>query len=142
MSIWFKPYGLKDVVALFDNNLSKHIGIEFQEIGPDYLTAVMPVDERTKMAFGGLHGGASCVLAEELATYASYLCIDPDKNRVVGLEINANHVRRMQGGRVYGICRPIHLGRSTHIWDIRITDEKERIVCVSRMTVAVLTNAE
>jgi len=138
MSIWFKPYTLKDVITLFDNNLSRHLGIEFREIGPDYLTAAMPVDERTKMAFGGLHGGASCVLAEELGTYASYLCIDPDKNSVVGLEINANHVRGVAGGHVYGLCTPIHRGRSTHIWDIRISDEKERVVCVSRMTVAVL----
>lgn len=138
MSIWFKPYTLKDVISLFDNNLSKRLGIEFRELGPDYLTAAMPVDERTKMAFGGLHGGASCVMAEELGTYASYLCIDSEKKRVVGLEINANHVRGVADGQVFGKCTSIHRGRSTHIWDIRISDEADRVVCVSRMTVAVL----
>jgi len=121
------------------NTISNHIGIEFTEIGTDYITARMPVDKRTHQPFGILHGGASVVLAETLGSIASFLCLpDPEKQHAVGLEINANHLRPVKQGFVYGTVRPIHLGRTTHIWDIRITNEENKLVCISRLTVAIV----
>jgi len=138
MSIWFKPYTLDSIIKLVDKHMAKHIGIELREIGDDFIVATMPVDDRTRMPLGLLHGGASCVLAESLASYAAYLCIDPDKQTIVGLEINANHIRSLSEGWVTGICQPIHRGRSTHVWDIRISDENDKLVCVSRVTIAIM----
>lgn len=121
------------------NTISDHIGIEFTEIGTDYITARMPVDKRTHQPFGILHGGASVVLAETLGSVASFLCIaDPEKQHAVGLEINANHVRSVKEGFVYGTVRPIHLGRTTQIWDIQITNEAGKLVCISRLTCAIV----
>ncbi len=121
------------------NTISNHLGIEFTEIGTDYITARMPVDKRTHQPFGILHGGASVVLAETLGSIASFLCLpDPEKQHAVGLEINANHLRPVKQGFVYGTVRPIHLGRTTHIWDIRITNEENKLVCISRLTVAIV----
>ncbi|MCE7070002.1 MULTISPECIES: hotdog fold thioesterase [Dyadobacter] len=121
------------------NTISNHLGIEFTEIGNDYITARMPVDKRTHQPFGILHGGASVVLAETLGSIASFLCLpDPDKQHAVGLEINANHIRSARAGFVYGTVRPIHLGRTTHIWDIQITNEERKLVCISRLTVAIV----
>jgi 1,4-dihydroxy-2-naphthoyl-CoA hydrolase len=121
------------------NTLSDHLGIEFLEKGTDYLTARMPVDHRTKQPFGLLHGGASVVLAETLGSIASVLCLDdPTTQKAVGLEINANHLRAVTEGWVYGKVTPIHVGRRTHIWDIRISNEEGRPVCVSRITVAIV----
>ncbi|MCF2497244.1 hotdog fold thioesterase [Dyadobacter chenhuakuii] len=121
------------------NTISNHLGIEFTEIGNDYITARMPVDKRTHQPFGILHGGASVVLAETLGSIASFLCLpDPDKQHAVGLEINANHIRSARAGFVYGTVRPIHLGRTTHIWDIQITNEESKLVCISRLTVAIV----
>ncbi|WP_026630974.1 hotdog fold thioesterase [Dyadobacter alkalitolerans] len=121
------------------NTISNHLGIEFTEIGNDYITARMPVDKRTHQPFGILHGGASVVLAETLGSIASFLCLpDPEKQHAVGLEINANHIRSARAGFVYGTVRPIHLGRTTHIWDIQITNEERKLVCISRLTVAIV----
>ncbi|MCF2488561.1 hotdog fold thioesterase [Dyadobacter sp. CY347] len=121
------------------NTISDHLGIEFTEIGNDYITARMPVDKRTHQPFGILHGGASVVLAETLGSIASFLCLpDPEKQHAVGLEINANHIRSAKTGFVYGTVRPIHLGRTTHIWDIKITNEESKLVCISRLTVAIV----
>jgi 1,4-dihydroxy-2-naphthoyl-CoA hydrolase len=121
------------------NTLSDHLGIEFLEKGTDYLTARMPVDHRTKQPFGLLHGGASVVLAETLGSIASVLCLDdPTTQKAVGLEINANHLRAVTEGWVYGKVTPIHVGRRTHIWDIRISNEEGKPVCVSRITVAIV----
>ena len=121
------------------NTIANHLGIEFTEIGTDYITARMPVDERTHQPFGILHGGASVVLAETLGSIASFLCLpDPEKQHAVGLEINANHLRPVKQGFVYGTVRSIHLGRTTHIWDIRITNEENKLVCISRLTVAIV----
>lgn len=114
------------------------IGMEWVELGDRFLKARMPVDERTKQPYGLLHGGASCVLAETLGSVASALIVDPEKFICVGLEINANHIRSAREGYVTGTCTPIHIGASTHVWDIRIHDEKEKLICVSRLTVAVL----
>lgn len=137
MSIWFKPYTLVDL-AVFEVNMAKHIGIEFTEIGADFLRVRMPVDQRTHQPYGILHGGASVVLAETAGSVGAFMVIDPGKYHCVGQEINANHVRAARNGFVVGTARPLHLGRRSHVWDIRIVDEQQRLVCVSRITVSVL----
>ncbi len=120
--------------------IAEHIGIVFTEIGEDYIVAKMPVDDRTRQPMKLLHGGASVVLAETLGSVASYLCLqDPSKQKAVGLEVNANHIRPVHEGEVFGKATAIHLGRSTHIWEIRITTPADKLVCVSRLTVAVLS---
>ena len=121
------------------DSIVKHLGIEFTEVGEGYLVARMPVDGRTHQPFGILHGGASVVLAESLGSTASWMLLeDPTQQRAVGLEINANHLRSVRDGWVYGRCTPIHTGRTTHVWDVRITDEGGKLVCVSRLTVAII----
>ncbi len=115
-----------------------HLGITFTEIGDDFLRATMPVDHRTHQPMGILHGGASVTLAETIGSSAAYLCVDMQKFNVVGLEINANHVRSVRTGLVTGTARPIHLGRTTQLWEIRITDEAGKLTCISRLTIAVL----
>lgn len=119
------------------NTLAEHLQIEFVELGADYLTARMPVDRRTHQPAGILHGGASVALAETVGSVAAGLCLDPTKKRIVGLEINANHVRPVRAGWVTGLARPLHVGRRTQIWEIRIHNQEDRLVCVSRLTVAV-----
>ena len=118
--------------------INEHLGIEWTEIGNNFLKAKMPVDHRTKQPFDLLHGGASCVLAETLGSFSSYLVIDSSKFYCVGIEINANHIRSAREGYVYGACHPIHIGSSTHVWDIRITNEEGKLVCISRLTVAIM----
>ncbi len=120
------------------NTMVEHIGIEFTEIGDDYIAAKMPVDHRTVQPMGLLHGGASVALAETLGSVASAISVDPEKYHCVGLEINANHIKSMTSGYVYGKASPIHLGKKTHVWDIRITNEEGELVCISRLTVAVI----
>jgi 1,4-dihydroxy-2-naphthoyl-CoA hydrolase len=135
MSIWFKPYTLADLHSI---GLAKLIGIEFIEIGPDYLRGRMPVDERTRQPYGILHGGASVALAETLGSYGAGLVVDDTRFQCVGQEINANHVRAVSAGYVIGTARPVHIGRRSHVWEIRITDESERLVCISRITMYIL----
>ena len=135
--IWFRPYTVADV-GFFRDSLPKHLGIEFTEIGADFLRGRMPVDERTKQPYGILHGGASVALAETLGSTAAGLVVDPDKYRVVGQEINANHVRAVSEGFVVGTTRPFHIGRRSHVWEIRIADEQDRLVCISRITMFVV----
>lgn len=135
MSIWFKPVTLVDVSIA---GMAKHLGIEFLEVGPDFVRGRMPVDHRTHQPFGILHGGASVALAETLGSTGATLTLDPDKYRCVGQEINANHVRGISSGFVIGTARPVHLGRRSHVWEIRITDERDKLVCISRLTMAVL----
>ncbi len=137
--IWFhKPVQVHDIQPLGKNTIAEQIGIEFTEIGPDFLKGRMPVDHRTHQPYGLLHGGASCVLAETLGSVASALVIDQSKFICVGLEINANHIRGVREGFVTGTATPIHIGASTHVWDIRIQDERDKLVCISRLTVAIL----
>ena len=136
-SIWFRPYTLEQV-RFYRASLPMHLGIEFTEIGPDFLRGRMPVDDRTRQPFGILHGGASVALAETLGSTAAGLVVDPDKYRVVGQEINANHVRAVSDGFVIGTARPLHIGRRSHVWEIRIVDEQERLVCISRITMFVV----
>lgn len=138
-SIWFKEnLSISDYIRSEPASMGDLLDIQFTELGPDFLKASMPVDERTKQPYGLLHGGASCVLAETLGSVASALVIDPEKFICVGLEINANHIRSARSGRVTGITTPIHIGASTHVWDIKIYDEREKLICVSRLTVAIL----
>jgi len=130
---------LDAIHSLSENTIANHLGIEFTEIGTDYIVAKMPVDYRTHQPFGILHGGASVVLAETLGSIASYLCLkDPSKQHAVGLEINANHIRSVKEGFVYGRVTPIHVGRSTQIWEIKISNEENKLVCISRLTVAIV----
>jgi 1,4-dihydroxy-2-naphthoyl-CoA hydrolase len=139
MSIWFEP-GLTpaQLQPLSDNTMGQHLGIEFTEVGDDFLKGRMPVDHRTRQPYGLLHGGASVALAETLGSVASAFVVDRSQYNAVGLEINANHLRGVREGFVTGIARPLHLGKTTHVWDIRIFDEKEKLVCVSRLTVAII----
>ncbi|MCF7751147.1 hotdog fold thioesterase [Bacillus subtilis subsp. subtilis] len=124
--------------ALSRNTLIDHLGIVFTAAGEDWISATMPVDERTRQPYGILHGGASVVLAETLGSSAGNLCVDTREQVCVGLEINANHIRAMRGGVVTGTARAVHVGRSTHVWDIRIEDDGGRLVCTSRLTLAVV----
>lgn len=116
----------------------EHLGIEFIELGENYITAKMPIDHRTTQPMGLLHGGASIVLAETLGSVASSILVDHNKYLCVGLEINANHIKSARKGFVTGKATPIHIGKKTHVWDIRITNENDDLVCVSRLTVAVI----
>jgi 1,4-dihydroxy-2-naphthoyl-CoA hydrolase len=137
--IWFKKdLQLHEITHLGKGTMGEHVGIEFTALGPDFLKGHMPVDARTRQPYGLLHGGASCVLAETLGSVASAMVIDPEKFICVGLEINANHIRGVREGLVTGTATPLHLGSSTHVWDIKIHDEREKLVCVSRLTVAIL----
>lgn len=120
------------------NTLVAHLGIEYTEVGPDFITARMPVDSRTHQPFGMLHGGASVVLAETLGSVAANCCLDAAKQYAVGLDINANHLRSVRSGWVYGTTRPLHIGKSTQVWEIRITSEEGALVCISRITMAVM----
>ena len=138
MKIWFKENTLDYLNSLCDNTMGEQIGIVFTELGDDYIKATMPVDHRTHQPYGLLHGGASAALAETLGSVASALVIDQEKFICVGIEINANHIRSAKEGFVYGHCSPLHIGSSTHVWDIKITNEQGKLVCVSRLTVAVM----
>ncbi len=139
-TIWLAPSpDIAEMQAFGKDNLGGRLGIEFCEIGPDFLKAKMPVDHRTRQPYGLLHGGASVALAETLGSVASALVVDHTRYMCVGLEINANHIRSVREGFVTGTCTPVHLGRSTHVWDIRLHDERGKLTCISRLTVAILT---
>jgi len=137
-SIWFKPVSLDYFANRSPDTLQELIGIEITEIGPDSLSARMPVDRRTWQPMGLLHGGASVVLAETLGSIGASLVIDHSKFTCVGQEINANHIRGVKNGFVIGTARPFHLGSASHVWGIEIRDEGGRMVCVSRITMAIL----
>lgn len=120
------------------NTMVTHLGIEFTRIGDDFIEARMPVDHRTHQPLGLLHGGASVVLAETLGSVAATCCVDMSKQYCVGLEINANHIKSVREGFVTGITRPIHVGKKTQVWEIKISNEQNELVCVSRITMAVI----
>ena len=124
--------------SLSEKGLPSHLGIEMVEAGPDYITARMPVDRRTHQPFGRLHGGASVALAETVGSVAAGHAVERGKFVAVGMEINANHIRPAYEGWVYGTARPENIGRTTHVWSIRITDEAGKLVCISRLTMAVI----
>jgi 1,4-dihydroxy-2-naphthoyl-CoA hydrolase len=140
MAIWFNPQiKIEHFQALENNTMAGHIGIEFTDIGENFLKARMPVDYRTRQPYGLLHGGASVTLAETLGSVGSAFIIDQEQFICVGIEINANHIRgAKEGGHVFGTAVPLHLGQTTHVWDIKIIDEHEKLVCVSRLTVAIV----
>lgn len=139
MALWYDPNITPDQVnPLSRGNMGEHLGMEVIEVGEDFMKGRMPVDHRTRQPYGLLHGGASVALAETLGSVASAFVVDRSKYDCVGLEINANHVRGVREGYVYGIVRPVHLGKTTHVWDIRIFDEREKLVCISRLTVAII----
>jgi len=138
MSIWKQPTDIVRVNALSADSMLEHLGIEITDIGDDYLRGTMPVDARTKQPFGLLHGGASVALAESLGSLGGTMCIDAAREMAVGLDINANHLRAVTSGTVTGTARPLHLGRTTQVWEIRIEDERGKLVCISRLTLAVV----
>jgi len=136
----FRPEVTVDLLnAMARGTAMEPLGIVFTEIGPDYLRGTMPVDARTQQPHGLLHGGASVLLAETLGSTAGGMCV-PEDRRVVGIEINANHLRGVRSGTVTGTARPLHVGRSTQVWEIRIEDEAARLVCISRLTLAVVAD--
>lgn len=136
--IWHQPMTLDALNAWGRVNMIDYLDITFTEIGEDYLKATMPVDHRTKQPLGLLHGGASVVLAETLGSTAATLCVDVEKQYCVGIEINANHLRSVREGMVVGTARPVHVGRKTQVWQIHIHDDRDRLVAVSRLTLAIL----
>src|SRR5580698_1385755 len=141
MAIWHEPIDLDSLNAYQQDTLVSRLGIRYTEIGEDWLKANMPVDARTKQPAGILHGGASVALAETLGSTGANLVVDRKAKLCVGLEINANHIRAMREGEVTGVARPLHVGGTTQVWEIRISDAAQRLVCVSRITLAVLDRA-
>jgi len=138
MSIWRSLRTLEELNGNTQGTLVGHIGILFTEIGADYLRGTMPVDTRTVQPYGLLHGGASVALAETLGSTGASMCVDADEYQVVGQEINANHVRAARNGLVTGTARAVHLGGRTHVWAIEIVDTAQKLVCISRITMAVI----
>ena len=137
MRIFKTPATLESLNQWSKNTLAGYLGIEFTKIGDDFLEARMPVDDRTRQPLGLLHGGASVALAETLGRVAATLCVD--ENRFcVGLEINANHIKAIRTGFVTGRTNPVHIGKQTHVWEIRITNELSELICISRITMAIL----
>lgn len=138
MEIWKKKTDLTALCALAIGNMGEHLDILFTEIGDDYLVASMPVDHRTVQVYGILHGGATVVLAETVGSVAGSLCIDDEKFAIVGVEVNANHLRPVRSGRVYATARPIHLGRTMHVWDIDVCDDRNKRIAKSRLTLNII----
>jgi len=136
--IFTKNLSLDFLNKLAEDTMTSHIGITFTEVGDDYIAAVMPVDNRTKQSYGMLHGGANVVLAETLGSVAANFTVDTDRQYCVGLEINANHLKSARDGYVRGIARPVHLGKKTQVWEIKIYNPQDQLTCISRITMAVL----
>jgi 1,4-dihydroxy-2-naphthoyl-CoA hydrolase len=138
MAIWLRPFTIAEITPLRRNTMVEHLGIEITEIGDDYIRGTMPVDARTRQTMGLLHGGASVALSETLGSIAGSMVIDLGKQSVVGLEINANHLRAVRSGVVTGTTRPVNLGRSVQVWQTEIANESGALVCLSRLTLYVL----
>lgn len=137
MRIWNKPVSVEELHAIHKDTAPEHLGMEFLEVGDDFIRARIPVDHRTKQPYGLLHGGVSVVLAETLGSCgAAYAC--PEDHRPVGLDINANHIKGATSGWVTGITRPVHIGRTTQVWQIDMTNDAGELTCVSRLTLAIL----
>jgi uncharacterized protein (TIGR00369 family) len=139
MSLWQTPVSLEIIAQRNQDTMSTHLGIEFIEVGADYLKARMPVDQRTKQPLGIMHGGASCVLAETVGSVAANYSVDLNKEYCVGLDINTNHLRQARSGYVIATARPIHVGRKTHVWSIEIHNEQGELVSINRLTLMVLS---
>jgi len=138
MSIWRSPQTLDELNGASEGTLVRHLGIVFSEIGDDFIRATMPVDERTRQPYGLLHGGASVALAETLGSTGAVMCVDTAGFLCVGQEINANHLRSARDGQVTGTARPIHLGGRSQVWGIEIVNDSQDLVCVSRLTIAIV----
>ena len=138
MSIWRTPTSVEQLQAHSRNTLAETIGIRVTEVGPDFVRATMPVSPRTHQPMGVLHGGASVALAETVGSLAATLCVDQALYACLGQEINANHLRPVSSGTVTATARPYHIGKRSHVWSIEIRDEEEKLVCVSRLTIAVV----
>lgn len=141
MSIWKWTATPEQLGKAAAQSMSAHIGLAITEIGPDFVRGTLPVDHRTKQPYGRLHGGANVVLAEELGSLAANMLLDPNEAFAVGLDINANHLRGVTGGSVTGTARPLHIGRTTQVWEIRIEDAPDRLCCIARLTMAVVFKA-
>lgn len=136
--IWFKSYKIEEIKSLIiTDNILDHLGIAFVEIGPDYLKVNMPVDRRTRQVHGILHGGATCVLAETAGSFASLMSIDLEKYYAVGSVITANHLRPIDSGHITATCRPVHVGRTKHVWDILVHSDEGKLVAKCELTCAV-----
>jgi 1,4-dihydroxy-2-naphthoyl-CoA hydrolase len=138
MSIWFADVKLEHIVNRGANTLVEHLGIRFIEVGPDFLRATMPVDDTTRQIMGVLHGGASAALAETVGSFGANMCVDSTRYVCVGQEINANHLRPVPAGLVTATARPFHIGSRSQVWHIEIHDDRQRLICVSRLTMAVM----
>jgi len=136
--MWKNKYTIDECNKICENTIHDALGIRLTEVGADFLKGTMPVDNRTVQPFRLLHGGASVVLAESLGSLSSVMMIDHDKNICVGLDINANHIRAVKSGIVTGVAKPINIGGKFHIWEIKITNEADKLVCIARFTVTVL----
>lgn len=139
MSIWFQSITPEELNRRGEQSMSDFLGIVFTEVGDNFLIATMPASPRTKQPIGIIHGGASVVLAETIASTAANMVVDFNQYYCVGLEINANHIRSVRDGSVQAITRPIHLGKTTQVWSIEITNQEGQITCMSRMTAYVIT---
>jgi 1,4-dihydroxy-2-naphthoyl-CoA hydrolase len=138
MAIWKQSIDLDRLNAANANTLVERLGMRITAIGEDHLSGTMPVDTRTLQPFGLLHGGASVALAETLGSVAANLTLESDREVAVGLDINANHIRSATSGQVFGTARPLHLGRTTQVWEIRIVDADDRLICISRLTLSIV----
>jgi 1,4-dihydroxy-2-naphthoyl-CoA hydrolase len=138
MNIWRNVFSLEELNSRFKGTLNGNLGILFTEVGDDFVRATMPVDERTMQPYGLLHGGASVALAETLGSMGAAMCVDGKAYQVVGQEVNANHVRAARRGLVTGTARPVHVGGRTHVWSIEIVNSEQKLVCISRLTMAVI----
>ena len=138
MTVWRSLLSVEELNSGRAGTMLEHLGIEFTEISDDFIRGTMPVDGRTRQPYGLLHGGASVALAETLGSTGATMCIDTKEYQCVGQEINANHLRPKRDGRLTGIATPIHRGRTTHVWDVQIIDENDKLICVSRCTIAVV----
>jgi uncharacterized protein (TIGR00369 family) len=137
MPIWKQDISLQTLTAVSENTAVSHLGIEFVEVGDDFLVARVPVNRQTCQPYGLLHGGVSVVLAETLGSIGAAFCV-PEGTRVVGLDVNANHLRGVSQGWVTATARPVHIGRSTQVWHIDLRDDQDRMVCIARLTMTVL----
>jgi 1,4-dihydroxy-2-naphthoyl-CoA hydrolase len=138
MSLFNPDVTLESLNKQSANTMVSHLGIEFTRLGDDFIEAKMPVDARTQQPLGLLHGGASVTLAETLGSVAATCCVDRETKYCVGLDINANHIKSVKSGYVYGVTKPIHIGKRTHVWEIRIVNEQNELICISRITMAVI----
>jgi len=136
--MWYRAYTLAEVNDLFALNMTGYLGIKATSIADGQIVAEMPISDRVKQPYGLLHGGASVVLAESVGSIASNMLIDSDIYAGVGLEVNANHIRSVTKGMVTAICKPYHIGKTTHVWDIQILNERKQLVCISRLTIAII----